>query len=210
MLNTVYDAIIVISFIVMYKWLMRPQQGSSQKIIDRSNFSKGKKIAFKIALLLGFVIIDLILTQNQFFMKLNESLGLSNAPQMSSKDISSAIKQRDLMTYIFLLISADILTPIWEEIAFRGVFYDFAKGTAKQFLGKRVILYRVVVGILAVGNILFFAWGHETIAMISASMCAIMTITLFEFTGSIAFGIALHIIHNSTNDLIVIFKSLFG
>lgn len=93
-------------------------------------------------------------------------------------------KEKSVLFIYYLVIVATFIAPIFEEILFRGLFY--------QVLKKRVGIFRA-----AVMSSLFFAFLHFNAAQFLPILgIGLLMCLIFEYTGSLVPVIFVHIFNN--------------
>ncbi|UOX99369.1 CPBP family intramembrane metalloprotease (plasmid) [Bacillus cereus] len=164
----IIDAILIMIFIFLYK----PVRNYIRYIWDLSVLKKPKTYVY---LLIGFLVIAL----SQYVI-LN-LLGFESAEQQRDQLGVTTLKG-DFFQCVLYIFSVAIITPIKEEVLYRGILYRFFEGKYNFIIG--MIISSVVFGLLH--------GGFPITAIIMGMVFAI----LYKKTQSILPSIVLHISWN--------------
>lgn len=93
-------------------------------------------------------------------------------------------KEKSFLFIGYLIVVATIIAPIFEEILFRGLFY--------QALKKRVGIFRAVV----ISSMLFSFLHFNTAQFLPIMGLGALLCLIFEYTGSLVPAIFIHIFNN--------------
>ncbi|MBJ7998199.1 MULTISPECIES: CPBP family intramembrane glutamic endopeptidase [Bacillus cereus group] len=164
----IIDAILTMIFILLYK----PVRDFILYIWDLSVLKKSKTYVY---ILMGFLVIAL----SQYII-LN-LLGFESAEQQRDELGVTTLKEGFFQPIIYL-ISVAIITPIKEEVLYRGILYRFLESKYNFIIG--MFISSVVFGLLH--------GGFPITAIIMGMVFAI----LYKKTQSIFPSIVLHILWN--------------
>ncbi|PEL29391.1 CPBP family intramembrane glutamic endopeptidase [Bacillus pseudomycoides] len=164
----IIDAILIMLFIFLYK----PVCNYIGYIWDLSVLKKSKTYVY---LLIGFLVIAL-----SKYIILN-LLGFESAEQQRNQLGVTTLKG-DFFQCLLYIFSVAIITPIKEEVLYRGILYRFFEGKYNFIIG--IIISSVVFGLLH--------GGFPITAIIMGMVFAI----LYKKTQSIFPSIVLHISWN--------------
>jgi hypothetical protein len=164
----IIDAILIMIFIFLYK----PVRNYIRYIWDLSVLKKPKTYVY---LLIGFLVIAL----SQYVI-LN-LLGFESAEQQRDQLGVTTLKG-DFFQCVLYIFSVAIITPIKEEVLYRGILYRFFEGKYNFIIG--MIISSVVFGLLH--------GGFPITAIIMGMVFAM----LYKKTQSIFSSIVLHISWN--------------
>ncbi|HDR4909319.1 lysostaphin resistance A-like protein [Bacillus cereus group sp. MYBK249-1] len=163
----IVDAIVTIFVLFLYK----PARNFIADIWDMTVF---KTIKTYIYILIGFIVISL----SQYIII--GLLGVETAEQQRNQLGVTTIQ--NIIQSIIFIFSVAVITPIKEEMVYRGILY--------RFLEKK---YSFIIGIVISSAIFGFLHGGFPI---TAMIMGMVFVILFKKTQSILPSIVLHIIWN--------------
>ncbi|MFB6649263.1 CPBP family intramembrane glutamic endopeptidase [Bacillus toyonensis] len=172
----VIDAIVTMLVVLFYK----PTRNFIMDIWNISVLKTPKTYGY---ILLGFIIISI----SQYVIL--SLLGFESAEQQRNQ-LGVANLQNSVIQNIIYIFSIAFITPIKEEVMYRGIFY--------RFLEKR---HNFIVGILV--SSLVFGLSHGGLP-ITATIMGIVFVILYKKTNSILPSIILHVIWNLIVSIITI------
>lgn len=164
----IIDALATLLIIFLYK----PARHFIAGIWDTAVFKKTKTYIY---ILIGFIVIG----ASQYIM-LN-LLGIETAGQQRSQ-LGSTNIQNSVVQIVIYILSVAIITPIKEEIMYRGILYRFLKKKHGFIIG--IIVSSIIFGFLHAGF------------PITAIIMGMMLVLLYQKTHSIIPSIILHISWN--------------
>ncbi|PGD99995.1 CPBP family intramembrane glutamic endopeptidase [Bacillus pseudomycoides] len=162
------DAIAVMLVLFLYK----PARYFITDIWNISVLKTGKTYIY---VLFGFIVIAL----SQYIML--GLLGIESSEQQQSQ-LGTATLQNNMIQSIIYILSVAVITPIKEEIIYRGILY--------RFLEKK---YSFLVGMIV--SSVVFGFLHGGLAM-TAMIMGIVFAILYKKTNSVVPSIILHISWN--------------
>ncbi|MFN6593108.1 lysostaphin resistance A-like protein [Bacillus sp. TD10] len=172
----IIDAFATLSIIFLYK----PARHFISGIWDTTVLKKPKTYIY---ILIGFIVISV----SQYITL--TLLGIENADQQRNL-LSSTNIQNSLVQIVIYILSVAIITPIKEEIMYRGILYRFLKKKHGFIMG--IIVSSILFGFLHVGF------------PITAMIMGIVFVVLYQKTHSIIPSVILHIFWNLFASILII------
>lgn len=131
----IFDAIIFILILILYKYA----RNFIKKQLDFSVLKKGKTyiyvvLALVLTFIIQFFIIDIFSFEDG--SETNNLLGVTT-------------EKESIFEYIFMVLSIAIITPIKEELIFRGLIFRFFETKYNFWLG--LIISSLIFGLLHIG-----------------------------------------------------------
>ncbi|HDR3493175.1 TPA: CPBP family intramembrane metalloprotease [Bacillus wiedmannii] len=172
----IIDAFATLLIIFLYK----PARHFISNIWDTAVLKNYKTYIY---LLIGFIVIGV----SQYIMLI--LLGIETADQQRNL-LSSSNIQNSVVQIVIYILSVAIITPIKEEIMYRGILYRFLKKKYGFIIG--IIVSSILFGFLHVGF------------PITAMIMGIVFVVLYQKTHSIIPSIILHIFWNLFSSILII------